>query len=348
MTGVDAAGVLTCSTPAPPPPPGDCPAVSNLLCPGNNGASLPQSPIGTVTDVSAGSCELGTYACVSGGPGNPGSWNLTSSNGNNCTTVTNTQSGSATDCGGPAYGGHTYTYNTTTTCPAYTVTTTSTFPTDCTPYCVSGSTNTLTGTCPAGFTGTWTETSTLDCVSGTWSAYTPTTPPPGACTCQPQADRTEVLPCPAGLTANPTGITQKNSWTCPGGTWTGWTTVSNDCTCVPQTNTWTTACPVGQIPNPVGITDRQKFTCPGGPGNPGVWGPVTQVSSDCIPIPPVVCKWTRISSVHIQASPIGQTVGAVCNGTGSPFHCGDNSSCSAVNSLGPPKIYATYNQCKCD
>jgi hypothetical protein len=98
---------------------------------------------------------------------------------------------------------------------------------------------TQTLACPAGQTGSITQTRTYSCVGATWAPGPFTTTrntcssaPTGCTGPQPPPD-TQMLSCPAGQTGS---ITQTRTYSCVGTTWTPgpFTTTSNTCTAAPS------------------------------------------------------------------------------------------------------------------
>jgi putative peptidoglycan binding protein len=87
--------------------------------------------------------------------------------------------------------------------------------------------------CPAGTTGSITQTRTSTCPGPAWSAWATTANTcvaPPTCTPDPSSPQAQALACPLGTTGS---ITQTRTSACPGPTWGGWTTTANTCSAPP-------------------------------------------------------------------------------------------------------------------
>jgi prepilin-type N-terminal cleavage/methylation domain-containing protein len=123
--------------------------------------------------------------------------------------------------------------------------------------CNAGATQSYTQYCSAalgaGWSGSWTQTSTETCPGGvpSWSTPSPTTPPGGACTCSAVQ---QVISPPSGCPSPEVGsITYYQVWDCVANNWGTPQVLSNNCGL--STHTWQ---------NPTGQTG--PFGTASGPG----------------------------------------------------------------------------------
>jgi hypothetical protein len=316
MVGVNADGTLKCNTPPPTP----CVSTPVTVCTAND-VLLPAAAINATYTATAGASRSQKYKCtnVSG----VGTWKKSGS----ATGVCNCVAGVVSTTNAPCDAGYTGTQVTTITrsCPSGNTTTTVN-----TAACVCATTNeTDTRDCPDGWDGSILIERNHLCPSGTWTPWTDVAGG-NTCTCT-NSTETQTLACPSPLTG--TGIRQERTTTCEAdGVSVGdWTTVSTDCACVPKTTQSTFSCPDGFTG---AILKERTLSCPA-----GTWSAWTQVSSTCVPIPPVVCNWnTNTTGQGPFPFTSGQQLGDTCT-------CGSTDKCYSRVGTG---AYMHFPSCTCE
>jgi hypothetical protein len=147
--------------------------------------------------------------------------------------------------------------------------------------CVPLSPKTRAQACPAGQSGSITETSRSTCPGPAWGPWVITNNTCKSAACVAGTE-TRNLACPAGRTGN---ISESRTSTCPNPTgtpvWGAWAQTNNTCTqtqaCTTHTETRTVKCAWWYKGS---TTQRRTSTCQNGQE---VWGPWVTASSTCAP-----------------------------------------------------------------
>lgn len=145
---------------------------------------------------------------------------------------------------------------------------------------VVGSSRTITGSCPAGYSGNTYQDQTAICTGTFSSAWTNSGPKDSSecsLSCTPSTTTTSFTPsCGNGYTAVPNSGTQKVVVTCPGGATSVSVTNNGTCTpnlppCVPPAATnsyFTPSCPDTSTAVPNSGVNRTTWSCPSVYGSP--------------------------------------------------------------------------------
>jgi type II secretory pathway pseudopilin PulG len=311
--GLAANGTVNCQTVV------NCPVQNKTVCSGTPAQTTYVLPAGyqgnTWTTPVTGYSFQRTYVCGSGG-----NWQTQSSTGVcDCNPVDEYYDVTCNSQMSGNWSG-TITVHHVHICPANTDTYTNTA-SSCT--CVP-TTETSTGSCPSGYSGSVTYQRNWTCSSasaGSWSSWTQTA---STCVCSPTTE-TQNFSCQAGYSGT---ITQQRSFTCPAATWTSWATTANTCTCTGATQYQTIGC----VAPLTGSRDQvRNYNC-----GTDSWGPWTTYQDNC---GTVVYTWRDVSS---QTGPFGSALPVSKGNT-----CSTQGATSACSSAAGGGQYWHYDTCEC-
>lgn len=247
-------------------------------------------------------------------------------------------------------------------------------------------TETRSGNCGWGLTGTATETRTYQCPQGTWTDWVQSAS--NQCACSPVTE-TINTPCPTGTTGTPEIRTRQLS--CNPTSWSAWEIrTPSSCTCANTTESRTLQCPAGYRGS--GIVERRDYTCGANP----TWGPWVQQSRNCTceeqtqtdnpscppgfqpppgaqhgitrtrrfqcpqeqwtewevtqsicrPSPPVVCTWSSTGSGNVEPFRRGRPRGSICEGPSGNTEAACGMRGPCHENFGPGN-FRNYDACFC-